>query len=125
MMFLTVNAVKAIHDELIAEFGGATGLPNPQRLESAVEAVRQTFGGDFVYKTAFEMAAAYAYGICKNHPFMDGNKRTALASSLAFLWLNGIEISDDDGMLLGAIDAVAAGKLSRRLLAELLEALAS
>jgi death-on-curing protein len=87
---LTAAAVKAIHAEVVAADGGGEGLRDEGLLESAVAAPRATFGGELLMKEADEIAAAYLFYLCRNHPFVDGNKRTALAACLVFLEINGI-----------------------------------
>jgi death-on-curing protein len=85
---LTPAAVKAVHAEVLAAYGGATGLRDEGLLESAVAAPQATFGGEPLMTDAVEIAAAYLFYLCRNHPFVDGNKRTALAACLVFLEAN-------------------------------------
>jgi len=86
----TVEAVKAIHAEVLAAHGGAAGLRDEALLESAVAAPQATMLGEPLFTRPVEMAAAYLYYRCRNHPFVDGNKRTALATCLVFLSENGL-----------------------------------
>jgi death-on-curing protein len=86
---LTAEAVKAIHEEVLAAHGGSPGLRDSALLESAVAAPQATEGGEALLKDVVEIAAAYLYYLCSNHPFVDGNKRTALAACLVFLEANG------------------------------------
>ena len=86
---LSVDAVLAIHDAVLEAHGGKPGLRDRALLESAIAAPQATFGGEPVMKDIVETAAAYLYYLCSNHPFLDGNKRTALASCLVFLDENG------------------------------------
>jgi death-on-curing protein len=86
----TVEAVKAFHVEVLASDGWATGLRNPGLLESAISVPQATKLGEPVFKDAIEIAGAYLFYICQNHPFVDGNKRTALATCLVFLAENGL-----------------------------------
>ena len=86
----TVEAVKAIHVEVLASDGGATGLRDSGLLESAVFAPQATMFGEPVFADSIEIAAAYLFYLCQNHPFVDGNKRTALATCLVFLAENGL-----------------------------------
>lgn len=88
--YLSVNAVKAIHREVIKAHGGGKGLRDQALLESAVAAPQASFGGKPVISDPVEMAAAYLFYLCNNHPFVDGNKRVALASCLVFLDQNGL-----------------------------------
>ena len=93
--FLTVDIVREIHAEAIARTGGSNGLGDVGLLESAVAAPQATFGGRSVYGSIEEIAAAYLFYLCRNHPFVDGNKRVAFGACLVFLRLNGLEPSPD------------------------------
>ena len=86
----TVSAVKAIHAEVIAAHGGSPGLRDEALLESAVAAPQATMMGKPLITDPVEVAAAYLFYLCRNHPFVDGNKRTALATCLVFLSENGL-----------------------------------
>jgi death-on-curing protein len=86
--YLSVAAVKAIHGEVLAAHGGASGLRDERLLESAVAAPQATMMGEPLITDPVEIAAAYLFYLCRNHPFMDGNKRTALAACLVFLEAN-------------------------------------
>ncbi len=90
LVHLDVEAVLAIHSEVLAAHGGGTGIRSRPLLESAIAAPQATFGGTPLLGDAVEMAAAYLFYICSNHPFVDGNKRTALAACLVFLQENGL-----------------------------------
>lgn len=90
LIHLSVAAVKAIHGEVLAAHGGSTGIRDETLLESAVAAPQATFGGEPIISDVVEVAAAYLFYLCRNHPFIDGNKRTALAACLVFLELNDI-----------------------------------
>jgi death-on-curing protein len=92
---LTVEIVREIQAAAIAEFGGSTGVRESSLLESAVAAPQASIGGRSPYADLAEMAAAYLFYLCKNHPFIDGNKRAALGACLVFLRLNGIEPKAD------------------------------
>ena len=89
LLHLSAEAVKALHDEVLAAHGGSAGLRDTALLESAVAAPQATYGGEPLLKDIVEIAAAYLFYLCSNHPFVDGNKRTALASCLVFLEANG------------------------------------
>ncbi|MFT4588107.1 MAG: death-on-curing protein [Candidatus Binatia bacterium] len=101
----TVEAVKAIHVEVLAAHGGAEGLRDANLLASAVGAPQASMMGAPLISDPTEIAAAYLYYLCKNHPFIDGNKRTALATCLVFLSENGL-LPDED------LDADAWEKLT-------------
>lgn len=121
--FLTVDEVHLIHEEGLARYGGAGGVRDAGALESAVAMPQATFGGDFVHADLYAMAAAHAFHIAQNQPFVDGNKRTGLGAALVFLDLNGIEIADPGGRLYEAMIALAERRLDKPGLAELLRAL--
>ena len=87
---LDVEAVLAIHEEVLAAHGGLGGLRDRALLESAVAAPQASFGGKPLIRDPIEVAAAYLFYLCRNHPFVDGNKRTALAAALVFLDANGL-----------------------------------
>ena len=87
---LTAGAVKAIHREVLAAHGGAAGVRDETLLESAVAAPQASMMGRPLISDPIEIAAAYLFYICRNHPFLDGNKRTALAACLVFLEENGL-----------------------------------
>jgi death-on-curing protein len=112
---LTVPAVKAIHVEVLAAHGGARGIRDEALLESAVAAPQATMIGRPLMSDPIEIAAAYLYYVCRNHAFIDGNKRTALAACLVFLESNGLlpdaKLPSDQWEEF-VLD-VAAGKLDR------------
>jgi death on curing protein len=92
---LTVDIVREIHTAVIEGFGGSDGVRDVALLESAVAAPQSSFGGKSPYQDLPELAAAYLFYLCRNHPFIDGNKRAALGACLVFLQLNGIEPKED------------------------------
>jgi death-on-curing protein len=85
----TVEAVKAIHREALQAHGGSTGIRDEGLLDSAVATPQATMMGKPMFSEPVEVAAAYLFYLCRNHPFIDGNKRTALATCLVFLYENG------------------------------------
>lgn len=90
--FLNVQEVINIHDLLVMKYGGLMGLRDLGLLSSAVETPKAQINKKFLHKSIYEKAAAYLFHLCKNHPFLDGNKRTAAASSLIVLKNQVIEI---------------------------------
>jgi death-on-curing protein len=92
---LTVDIVREIHAAAIISFGGSDGVREMALLESAVAAPQASFGGKSPYQDVPEVAAAYLFYLCRNHPFLDGNKRAALGACLVFLRLNAIEPKED------------------------------
>jgi death-on-curing protein len=123
--FLTVEDVLLLHDEQLASYGGATGVRDAGALDSAVAVPASTFGGKMLHADLFEMAAAYAFQIAQNQPFVDGNKRAGLAAGLVFLEINGVTIDDPDGWLYQAMIDIANRKLDKPGLATLLRKLAT
>ncbi len=113
IIFLTLAEVIEIHADQIEHYGGRSGIRDINLLSSAVAVPYATFSGDFLHRDIFEMAAAYAFHVSQNHPFVDGNKRTALASALVFLEINGIGISDPDEKLYESMIKIASGKMTR------------
>lgn len=110
---LTVEIVREIHAEGIAMFGGSDGVRDTALLESAVAAPQASFGGESPYKDIAEVAAAYLFYLCKNHPFIDGNKRAALGACIVFLRLNRIE-PKNDGLEWEALTMDVAGSVIDR-----------
>ena len=103
--------VVSVHRLLIAEHGGSSGIRDKGLLESALAKPRQLF----FYKpqsTIFELAAAYGFGLVKNHPFVDGNKRVALTIAVVFLELNGFSLDAPEPESVVIIENFAAGDLS-------------
>lgn len=113
VVFLSVENVVAIHHRVIEEFGGDPGLRDRGLLESAVAMPQSTFGGSFLHTGLGEQAAAYHYHLCSNHPFVDGNKRVALASAEVVLLINGMALSASDDELEILTTGVASGELSK------------
>ena len=111
----TVEAVIAIHSEVLAAHGGGSGIRSRELLESAVAAPQATMMGAPMIADPIEIAAAYLFYVCSNHAFVDGNKRVALATCLVFLSENGLlqnetlAVDDWESLTL----AVAAGAISR------------
>ena len=122
--FLSFAEVLEIQRVQAENYGGDFALRDRGLLESALAMPESSFGGEFLHSTFFAMAAAYAYHIAENQPFVDGNKRTGLAAALVFLALNGVEIEDPKGRLYKAMMDIAARKLSKEGLAALLGELA-
>lgn len=120
---LTVEIVKEIHEAVIAEFGGLRGVRDEGLLSSAVAAPQATFAGSSPFADLVEVAAAYLFYLCRNHPFNDGNKRVALASSVVFLRLNGIEPGPDSSEWEALLLEVASSALDRDGTTERLRAL--
>ena len=110
---LSVEHVLAIHKSAIENFGGSDGLSDAALLHSAVAAPQASFGGVSTFADTVEVAAAYLYYLCSNHPFVDGNKRVALGACLVFLKINGYRTAPDSEDWENLTLAVAASLLSR------------
>lgn len=112
-LHLTVEIVLEIHESALAHFGGASGIRDHALLESAVAAPQASVGGQSPFVDRIEVAGAYLYYLCSNHPFIDGNKRTALGACLIFLRLNGLVPTADGDAWEELVMDLAAGRLSR------------
>lgn len=110
---LSVDNVREIHAAVIDAFGGSGGVRDENLLESAVAAPQAGFGGESAFSDLIEIAAAYLFYLCRNHPFVDGNKRTAMTAAIVFLRLNGIEPPPDSPEWEQLIFDVASSKLGR------------
>jgi death on curing protein len=122
-VFLTLAEVLSLHHDSLTLFGGAAGVRDMGMLESALAVPEASFAGSYLHASVYEMAAAYAFHIAENQPFVDGNKRTALASALVFLQLNRVEIKDPNGRLYDAMIQFATRQLTKQGLAKLFEEL--
>ena len=123
ILFLTLAEVIEIHSNQMRLYGGLPGIRDINLLSSAIAMPHASFHGEYLHNDIYEMAAAYAFHIGKNHPFVDGNKRTALVSALVFLELNGISISDSQGKLYDAMLDLSTGKLNKSEFANILRKL--
>ena len=112
-VFLTVGHVLAIHRRVVEEFGGDAAVRDRGLLESAVAMPAARFGGAVLHEGAAAMAAAYLFHLCRNHPFVDGNKRTAVVAAELFLVLNGLRLAATNEELEGLALGVAAGRCSK------------
>jgi len=110
---LSIDVIREIHAEVIKQFGGLKGVRDENLLASAVLTPQSSFGGKSPYSDIVEIAAAYLFYICKNHPFLDGNKRTAMMAAIVFLRLNGIEPLPDSAEWEKLMLDVAASKIDR------------
>ena len=114
--WVPLNAVLAIHDEQVAEHGGIRGLRDPAAVDSALARPRNLLA--YGKPDAAALAAAYAFGLCGNHGFFDGNKRTAYVVAETFLDLNGYAMEASDEEVVSAMLAVASGVISEDKLAK-------
>lgn len=114
--FLSVEDVLLLHTDTIDIDGGSHGVRDHGLLDAAVAMPRQQFGGKYLHEDVAAMAAAYMFHIAQNHPFIDGNKRAAVLSALAFLSVNGIQELPDPKDLESITFQVAAGELGKDVL---------
>jgi death-on-curing protein len=119
--FLTLDEVLALHEDQVRRYGGLGGLRDSGLLSSALGSVSATFGGQFLHESLFEMAGAYLFHLARNHPFIDGNKRVALASALIFLWMNDVEVEASEDELTDLVFGVAEGRISKAEVAVFLQ----
>lgn len=96
MKFITLDEVLVIHDRMLQIGGGRAGVHDFTLLHSAIERPKAQFGGKYLYSSIWEMAGALLQSMVKNHPFDDGNKRTAYFSTMRFLDLNGYSLEPEE-----------------------------
>jgi len=119
--FLTISQVLDIHQRQIQKFGGTSGVRDEGLLDSALAQPQATFGGELLHPTIGEQAAAYLYHLAMNHPFIDGNKRTAFAVTLTFLNLNGYSLNLSQEQAYNFVIQVVQREISKEELSAFLE----
>ena len=119
--FLTLSEVLLILEDQIRNYGGTYGVRDRNLLSSAIYMPESIFDGKYLHETVPAMAAAYAFHICQNHPFIDGNKRAALASSLVFLDINGYELNCKNETLYNEVMGVAKDEIKKEELIKFYE----
>lgn len=107
--WLSREAIEIMHEEQLAEHGGLPSLKDENALEAAL--ARPLHKAAYGENDVFALAAAYLYGLVRNHPFSDGNKRTGYLAAFTFLYINGYLIEADDGMIVALVLGVAAGEI--------------
>ena len=112
--FITLAEVLEIHNNQISLYGGEKGIRDINLLSSALAMPKATFDGKYLCNNIFEMAASYAFHICQNHPFIDGNKRVALVTALIFLEFNKIEINDPTSKLYDIMMDISKGNKGKK-----------
>lgn len=122
MRYLTLNEVLQLHHRVVEQSGGSVGIHSIEALESALAQPRMTFSGEDLYPTIVEKAAALGFSLIRNHPFVDGNKRTGHAAMEVSLILNGYEIDASVDEQERIILQLAAGGLERKAFTEWLRA---
>jgi len=115
--FLSLAEALEIHQDQIIRYGGALGIRDIDLLKSAMGMPSATFGGNFLHTDIYEMAAAYLFHIVKNHPFVDGNKRTGAMAMLVFLSLNECEFFAPQDKFTDIVLSVAKGETDKAKLA--------
>lgn len=111
--FLGLTELVEIHQDQINRYGGEPGIRDLALLQSALGAPMATFQGAYLHSDLFEMAAAYLFHLTKNHPFVDGNKRTGAAAALVFLLINGHELDVRPDRLADLVLEVAGGAVAK------------
>ncbi len=119
--FIPKEVVLTIHTDLLQRYGGEPGIRDIGLLDSALAQPSTTFGGRYVHKTLFDKTAAYGFHICKNHPFVDGNKRVAFVLMDIFLQKNGREIVSSEEDAYRMMIDLALGKLTKAQLSSWLK----
>ncbi len=119
--FIPKEVVLTIHIDLLQRYGGEPGIRDIGLLDSALAQPSTTFGGRYVHKTLFDKTAAYGFHICKNHPFVDGNKRVAFVLMDIFLQKNGREIVSSEEDAYRMMIDLALGKLTKAQLSSWLK----
>ena len=111
--FLTLEDVLALHDELIQRYGGAPGLRDAGLLEAALAMPQAGFGGQYFHEFPHEMGAAYLFHLVRNHAFIDGNKRVALACAILFFKINRVPYSITEEEAVELTLAAASGRMDK------------
>jgi death-on-curing protein len=117
-IFLGLDEVIEIHRDQIERYGGHPGIRDLELLKSALAMPSAGVGENYLHADVFEMAAAYLFHIARNHPFVDGNKRTGAVAAVVFLLLNGKEIQSDEDSFEEIVRSVAEGKADKTAAAE-------
>jgi len=116
--YLELKHILAMHEVLLAKYGGLKGIRDRGLLESAIAQPQQSAFGEDIFPDVTSKAAAYAFYLSENQPFIDGNKRIATAAALTFLRLNGYDLKASEKELYEVIMQIANKKLSRNKLAQ-------
>lgn len=119
IIFLDVSGVVYMHDYFIQIYGGSFGIRDTGLLESALATPQASFNGSYLHTDIATMAAVYAYGLIKNHPFLDGNKRTGVGAALTFLSYNNHKILFSKNQLHAIGIAIATSKITVEQLASI------
>ena len=117
LYFFSIHEVLILYKAQVTLFGGCYGVRDMGLLESALAMPQASFGGNFLHPDIYHMASAYMFHIIKNHPFLDGNKRTGTAVALSFLKVNGVNLSVETEVLVDVAIKIASSQLSKEDLA--------
>jgi death-on-curing protein len=120
-LFLSLEEVLEIHQQQIEYYGGTAGVRDLSLLESAIAQPQATFSTEFLHASMPAMAAAYLFHICRNHPFVDGNKRVAANAAITFLLMNDWEPTFSEDELVDAVLAVASSSMTKESLVQFFE----
>ena len=120
-VFLGLAEIIEIHHDQIKRYGGRPGVLDIEILKSTIAMPSATFDGNYLHTAIYEMAAAYLFHIVRNHPFVDGNKRTGAVASVVFLMLNGIGFHADDNDFEKIVVLTAEGKTDKATIARFFE----
>lgn len=112
-VFLALDEIVEIHRDQIERYGGSLGIRDIELLQSAVAMPAAGYAVDYLHSDIYEMAAAYLFHIIRNHPFVDGNKRTGAVAAVVFLMMNGIELHAAEDSFEGMVRSVAEGKTDK------------
>ncbi len=116
-VFLGLDEIIEIHNDQIKRYGGLPGIRDIDLLKSAIAMPAAGFGRDYLHMDGYEMASAYLFHIVRNHPFIDGNKRTGAVASVVFLLMNGVEVHANDDSFEKMVLSVAEGKMDKATVA--------
>jgi death on curing protein len=119
--FLSIDQVITIHEDQVISFGGKSGIRDEGLLDSALAQPQATFGGELLHPTIYEQAGAYLYHLVMNHPFVDGNKRTAFAVMDTFIILNGYSLDFSGEQAYNLVIRVVQGEISKDDLIDFLQ----
>ena len=119
--YVPIELVKLIHSNQIRLYGGRPGIRDRGLLESALAQPKMSAGGRPIYKAIFDKAAAYGFHLCKNHPFVDGNKRVVFVVMYIFTYTNGFIIESTEEEAYTMMMRLADGKLSKQDLSKWLK----
>jgi death on curing protein len=112
-VFLALDEVIEIHHDQIKRYGGHPGIGDVGILKSTIAMPLATFDGNYLHADIYEMAAAYLFYIVRDHPFIDGNKRTGAVAAIVFLMMNGIDFHVDDDDFEKIVNLAAEGKTDK------------